>query len=65
MKANVYFEHAGKQVNEADLIKAAKSLWTKSGHKIGDITSLRLYVKPEDSAVYVVINDEFESVVML
>ncbi len=65
MKANVYVEYAGKQVSEADMIKAAKALWTKSGKKISEIKSMRLYVKPEDSAVYVVINDDFNSIVLI
>ncbi len=65
MKTNVFVEFGGKQVDEKEIIKAAKALWTKSGNKIGDIKSMRLYVKPEDSAVYVVINDEYESIVAL
>ena len=30
--------------------------WTKSGGKVGDIKSVDLYIKPEESAVYYVIN---------
>lgn len=65
MKANVYVEYADKQISEKDLIKMAKASWTKAGHKISEIKTLRLYVKPEDSAVYVVINDDFQSIVTL
>ena len=65
MKANVYVEYAGKQIKETDMIKAAKALWTKAGNKVSDIKSMRLYVKPEDSAVYVVINDDFNSIVLI
>ena len=59
MKANVYVEYADRQFSETDLVPRAKALWTKSGHKVSEITSLQLYVKPEEQTVYVVINETF------
>lgn len=39
------------------MIAAVKKAWTKSGKKVGDIKTMTLYVKPEENAVYYVIND--------
>lgn len=58
MKSNFYIEYYGKQIEEADLIKKAKAIWTKSGKKVADLTSLNLYVKPEENMAYYVFNDD-------
>ena len=36
--------------------KVLEKAWTSSGNKIGDIKTMDLYIKPEESAVYYVIN---------
>lgn len=56
MKTSVVVEYQGKQVEEKEMIAAVKKAWTKSGRKIGEIKTMTLYVKPEESAVYYVIN---------
>ena len=56
MKTTLIVEHQGKQVEDKDMIAAVKKAWTKSGRKIGDIKTMILYVKPEEAAVYYVIN---------
>lgn len=56
MKTTLTVEHQGKQVEDKDMIAAVKKAWTKSGRKIGDIKTMTLYVKPEEAAVYYVIN---------
>ena len=38
------------------MIAAVKKAWTKSGRRIGEIKTMTLYVKPEENAVYYVIN---------
>ncbi|MGN0435151.1 MAG: DUF6465 family protein [Wujia sp.] len=58
MKSTFYIEYYGKQIDEAALIKEAKSIWTKSGKKAGDLKSLALYVKPEENTAYYVFNDD-------
>ena len=55
MKTTLIVEHQGKQVEDKDMIAAVKKAWTKSGRKIGDIKTMT-YVKPEEAAVYYVIN---------
>lgn len=58
MKSNFYIEYYGKQIDQAALIKEAKSIWTKSGKKAADLKSLNLYVKPEENTAYYVFNDD-------
>lgn len=56
IKTSLYVEYFGKQVSDKDMIASVKKAWTKSGHKIAEIKSMELYVKPEESAIYYVIN---------
>lgn len=56
MKVEAVVEYFGKQVEEKDMIASVKKAWTKAGKKVGDIKSMKLYIKPEESAVYYVIN---------
>ena len=57
MKVNAYVEYYGKQVHENTMIADVKKAWKKSGHKIGEIKTMDLYIKPEESKVYYVINE--------
>ena len=56
IKTTLIVEYCGKQVEDKAMIAAVKKAWTKAGHKVGEIKSMELYVKPEDDAVYYVIN---------
>ena len=56
MKVKAFVEYYGKQVEEKDMIARVKKAWTKSGKKVGDIKEMNLYIKPEENAVYYVIN---------
>lgn len=56
IKVRAVVEYYGKQVEEKDMIANVKKAWTKSGRKVGDIRSMELYIKPEEAAVYYVIN---------
>ena len=50
-------QYFGKEVEEKDMIAAVKKDWTKAnGKKVGDIKDITLYVKPEEAAVYYVVN---------
>jgi hypothetical protein len=50
-----FLEYGGVQFKEADLIKKAEEQYRKDHSDA--IRTMNLYVKPEDSAVYYVIND--------
>ncbi len=56
MKVKTFVEYYGKQVEEKDMIASVKKAWTRSGKRVGDIKTMELYVKPEENAVYYVIN---------
>lgn len=58
MKSTFYVEYAGNQVEDKAIIAQAKAIWAQQGNKMKDLTSLNLYVKPEENAVYYVFNDE-------
>mgnify|MGYP004607422549 FL=1 len=58
MKTTIYVEYQEKQVPEKDLIAKAKDIWKNSGKKASDLKSLNVYVKPEESMVYCVFNDD-------
>lgn len=57
IKIKTYVQYMGRQVEEKDMIAAVKKSWTKEyGKKVGDIKDIALYIKPEDGAVYYVVN---------
>ena len=56
IKTSVVAQFAGKEVTEKDLIAAVKKAYTKKGNKVGDIKTIEIYVKPEESAAYYVVN---------
>ena len=56
IKVKAFVEYYGKQVEEKDIIARVKKAWKKSGKKVGDIKEMDLYIKPEENAVYYVIN---------
>ena len=53
---NVYVQFAGKEILTADLVAQVTEKWVALGHRASSIKELNLYVKPEDSAAYYVIN---------
>ena len=59
MKTNTYVEYAGKQVEEKAVVTSVKQVWVEAGNKVKDIKTMDLYIKPEESAVYYVINETF------
>ena len=59
VKANISVQFDGKEYKAEDLIKIAKDVWKYDlGKKAADFKSLELYVKPEESRAYYVINGE-------
>lgn len=56
-KTTIILEYCGRQVTENTMIAGAKQVWAEAGHTEA-IETMELYVKPEDGAVYCVINGE-------
>lgn len=58
-KAVVHLQFDGKSYTNDDLIKIAKDVWKYDlGNKSTDFKSVELYVKPEESRAYYVVNGE-------
>ena len=55
VKECCFVEFADKQIPVCDLMETAKKLWKENN--TGDITSVSVYVKPEESKAYYVVND--------
>lgn len=59
VKANVYVQYAEKSYSAEDLVKIAKDVWRYDlKMKAADFKTVELYVKPEESTVYYVINGD-------
>lgn len=60
VKSALHIQFDGKSYTQDDLMKMAKGVWRYDlKQKVGDLTSVELYVKPEENAVYYVMNKEF------
>ena len=55
-KKSLFVQYNGKQVEEKEIVASVKKAWTDAGNKVGDIKTMEVYVKPEEDAVYYVIN---------
>ena len=61
VKYSVQLQYAGKAYTQEELLKTAKDIWKSDlKQKAGDLSSVELYVKPEENKVYYVMNDEFK-----
>ncbi|MBE5941418.1 MAG: hypothetical protein E7264_02630 [Lachnospiraceae bacterium] len=60
MKSTLYVEYQEKQLEEKALVTKAKKIWTSMGKKASELTSLQVYVKPEENMVYCVFNDDIK-----
>lgn len=59
VKEEVILQFYGKEIKTAELMKQVKTVWTKElKKKVGDMKSVSLYVKPEENAVYYVVNGD-------
>ena len=56
-KKTLFVQYNGKQVEEKDIVASVKKAWTDAGNKVGEIKTMEVYVKPEEDAVYYVINE--------
>lgn len=59
VKAEVHVQFADKSYSQEDLVKIAKDVWKYDlKQKAGNLVSVELYVKPEESKAYYVMNKE-------
>ena len=56
-KEVVYVQFAGKSYSYDELVKIAQDVWVYDmGKKVADMKSVEIYVKPEESKAYFVVN---------
>lgn len=54
----LYVQYGGKEVAYTDLVNRIKDMWKEQGKRETSLKTLNIYVKPEDSKAYYVINEE-------
>ncbi|MCR5746957.1 MAG: DUF6465 family protein [Lachnospiraceae bacterium] len=60
MKSELTIQFAGKENVESELVAAAKADYEAKCDKPVAVKKLDLYVQPENSIVYYVVNDDFK-----
>ena len=64
VKETLHVQFSGKTYTTEDLVKIAKDVWKYDLNKDeNDFKTVELYVKPEESAVYYVINDDVKGAI--
>lgn len=57
-KQEVYIQFGEKNILEQDVVASVKKAWTEMGNKVGDMADVKIYIKPEESMAYYVINED-------
>ena len=58
-KAEFFLQFSGKEYTEKEILKKVKDVWTKDlKNKVGDMKDVKIYLKPEESAAYYVVNGD-------
>ena len=66
VKCEMYLQFAGKEYAEKEILQMVKNVWTKElRNKVGDMKEVQIYLKPEESAAYYVINKETTGKIVL
>lgn len=61
MKTAIHIQFDGRSYSQEDLTQIVKDIWQFDlNHKPEEIKTVNIYVKPEESTAYYVINDEVE-----
>ncbi len=59
VKTEMFLQFAGKEYTEKEIFQKVKEVWTKVlKNKVGDMKDVKIYLKPEESAAYYVVNDD-------
>ena len=58
VKTTFVVQAAGKEVSMEDAITRVKEAWTATGNKEADLKEIAVYVKPEEKAIYYVVNGD-------
>ena len=58
VKTTVCIQAAGKEVTAEEAIDRVKAAWKEAGNQVGDLKEIAVYVKPEEEAIYYVVNGD-------
>lgn len=59
LKTEFFLQFSGKEYTEKEILKKVKDVWTKNlKNKVGDMKDVKIYLKPEESAAYYVVNGD-------
>lgn len=59
VKTEMFLQFDGKEYTEAEIYRKVKEVWTKVlKNKVGDMKTVQVYLKPEESAAYYVVNGD-------
>lgn len=59
LKPEVFIQFQGQEAIVEEAIEKAKNQFVAEGHRLSSIKTLQMYLKPEESAAYYVINEKF------
>ena len=58
VKTTFVVQAAGKEVSMEEAVERVKEAWTAAGNKAADLKEIAVYVKPEEKAIYYVVNGD-------
>ena len=58
VKTTLVVQAAGKEVSMEDAVARVKEAWVATGNKEAEMKEIAVYVKPEEKAIYYVVNGE-------
>ena len=59
LKTEMYLQFYGKEYSDKEILQKVKEIWTKVlKNKVGDMKDVKIYLKPEESKAYYVINGD-------
>ena len=59
LKPEMFLQFAGKEYTEKEILQKVKEIWTKNlKRKVGEMKDVKIYLKPEESAAYYVVNGD-------
>lgn len=58
VKTTFVVQAANKEVSMEEAIERVKEAWVATGNKEADLTEIAVYVKPEEKAIYYVVNGD-------
>ena len=57
LKTEMYLQFYGKEYSDKEILQKVKEIWTKVlKNKVGDMKDVKIYLKPEESKAYYVVN---------